>query len=49
LIKVFREAQPATFAKLLLHISDRFATNLIGGCAMSYQNQKIRLRKLPII
>jgi predicted nuclease of predicted toxin-antitoxin system len=35
-------------AKLLIHISDRFATNLIDGCAMSYQNQKIRLRKLPI-
>jgi predicted nuclease of predicted toxin-antitoxin system len=35
-------------AKLLIHISCRFAKDLIDGCAMSCQNQKIRLRRLPI-
>jgi len=34
--------------KLLLHIANRFAAELLNGCLMSYQNQKIRLRKLPV-
>jgi predicted nuclease of predicted toxin-antitoxin system len=35
-------------AKLLLHIVDRFPTELRNGCVMSCQGSKIRLRKLPI-
>jgi len=35
-------------AKLLLHIVERFPTELIKGCVMSCQHRKIRLRRLPI-
>lgn len=35
-------------AKLILDISRQFKSELMQGCAMSYQNGKIRLRKLPI-
>lgn len=34
--------------KLLLHMANRFSAELLNGCLMSYQNQKIRLRKLPV-
>lgn len=35
-------------AKLLLNIANRFSTELLHGCLISYHNQKIRLRKLPV-
>ena len=35
-------------AKLLIHIFDRFSSDLLNGCVMSFQNRKIRLRRLPI-
>lgn len=34
--------------KLLVHMAGRFSSELLAGCLISYHNQKIRLRNLPL-
>ncbi len=49
IIRIREEGLKAdVITKLLLHIANRFPTELLNGCVMSYYHQKLRMRKLPI-